>query len=139
MKISGKKIKDIRTSKKMSRAELSRCAEVPVRTLEDWESGKRNPTDIDKIIMVAQALGIDICDLYSDEYLSQLNAQAILDTERFANDEECEKLIVVKVDSIYADQGEIGITKLLDRFIFHAGVEEALKIIEDYINESGID
>lgn len=139
MKISGKKIKDMRTLKKMSRAELSRRTGVSIRTLEDWESGRRNPTNIDIVVTVAQALEVDICKLYSDEYLSNLNAQALSDMDRFADDEECERLMMTKIDNIYANQGEAGIVKLLDRFIFHAGVNSALKIIEDYINESGID
>ena len=37
------KIKEARMSIGMSRAEMHRVFEIPVRTLEDWDSGKRNP------------------------------------------------------------------------------------------------
>lgn len=37
------KIKDARMDLGMSRAEMHRVFEIPIRTLEDWDSGKRNP------------------------------------------------------------------------------------------------
>jgi DNA-binding transcriptional regulator YiaG len=36
-------IKETRVSAGLSRAEMSRQFEIPVRTLEDWENGKRTP------------------------------------------------------------------------------------------------
>ena len=60
MIISGEKIKNIRLQQGMSRAELSRRSDVPVRTLEDWEAGKRDPRDVDVVVQVAQALHVDV-------------------------------------------------------------------------------
>ena len=37
------KIKEYRMKTGMSRAEMSRQFEIPIRTLEDWESGKSDP------------------------------------------------------------------------------------------------
>lgn len=37
------KIKEARMDIGMSRAEMHRQFEIPLRTLEDWDSGKRNP------------------------------------------------------------------------------------------------
>ena len=37
------KIKEARMHLVMSRAEMHRQFEIPLRTLEDWDSGKRNP------------------------------------------------------------------------------------------------
>lgn len=37
------KIKEARMHLGMSRAEMHRQFEIPLRTLEDWDSGKRNP------------------------------------------------------------------------------------------------
>ena len=37
------KIKEARMDLGMSRAEMHRQFEIPLRTLEDWDSGKRNP------------------------------------------------------------------------------------------------
>lgn len=36
-------IKKARLEAGLSRAEMSRTFKIPIRTLEDWESGKRNP------------------------------------------------------------------------------------------------
>jgi len=36
-------IKEARTAAGLSRAEMSRRFEIPVRTLEDWDSGARQP------------------------------------------------------------------------------------------------
>lgn len=123
----------------MSRAELSRNSGVPVRTLEDWESGRRNPTDINIIMEVARSLKTELRELYTDEYLKSLNAQALVDKDRFADCEECEMVLINKIDNIYAKQGQTGLAKLIDRFIYHVGVSDALKIVEEYINESSID
>ena len=38
------KIKEARAAIGMSRAEMHRVFEIPIRTLEDWDSGKRNPS-----------------------------------------------------------------------------------------------
>lgn len=139
MKISGKKIKDARLAKNMSRAELSRRSGVPVRTLEDWESGRRNPMDVDVVISVSKALDVDLGELYSDEYIHILNAQALSDMDRFSDDEEVERLLLTKIDAIYTEQGETGLARLLDRFIGHVGLENALEIVEGYMHESSND
>ena len=36
-------IKEMRILLQVSRTEFSRLYHIPLRTLEDWESGKRNP------------------------------------------------------------------------------------------------
>lgn len=36
-------IKEARENAGISRAEMSRQMEIPLRTIEDWESGKRTP------------------------------------------------------------------------------------------------
>lgn len=36
-------IKEARLQAGLSRAEMSRLFEIPVRTLEDWDAGKSNP------------------------------------------------------------------------------------------------
>lgn len=38
-------IKEIREAYGLSRAEFCRQTGIPIRTVEDWESGKRKPTD----------------------------------------------------------------------------------------------
>ena len=36
-------IKEAREQAGLSRAEMSRLFEIPIRTLEDWDAGKSNP------------------------------------------------------------------------------------------------
>lgn len=46
------KIKEARMSIGMSRAEMHRVFEIPIRTLEDWDSGKRiPPVWVEKLIL----------------------------------------------------------------------------------------
>ena len=40
-----KSIKDLRESTGMSRKDFSEHTGIPVRTLEDWEAGKRTPPE----------------------------------------------------------------------------------------------
>lgn len=138
MVVSGEKIKQARAVQGMSRAELSRRSGVPVRTLEDWESGRRNPTSIDALVPVARALGTGIDMLYSDEYISALNAQALSNMDQAADIGEDGAILVDKAEDIYAQQGVTGLVRLLDRFIAHVGIEESLKIVEGFMDESNI-
>ena len=48
----------------LSRAKLSALSGVPVRTIEDWESGVRLPRDVWQIWKIASALNLTI-----EEYL----------------------------------------------------------------------
>ena len=38
-------IKELRTEAGMNRREFSEYTQIPVRTLEDWEAGKRTPPE----------------------------------------------------------------------------------------------
>ena len=42
---SAKKIKELRESIKLGRKEFSEHVGIPVRTLEDWEAGRRRPPE----------------------------------------------------------------------------------------------
>ena len=134
MKISGEKIKQIRTEKGLSRAALSRISGISIRTLEDWEAGKRNPRNFDLIDAVANALKCSPSDFYDDEYLSALNQQALDNSMKYDDLEEAE--LIEAAGRIYGESGLEGILKLLDRFIYHVGVRKALEIVKEYENES---
>ena len=56
-------IRVIRESKGISRAELAKMTGVSIRTLEDWESGKRHPSNMENLKKVAKALDVKIEDL----------------------------------------------------------------------------
>lgn len=134
MKISGEKIKQLRTEKGLSRAALSRISGISIRTLEDWEAGKRNPRNFDLIDAVANALKCSPSDFYDDEYLSALNQQALDNSLKYDDLEEAE--LIEAVERIYSESGLEGILKLLDRFIYQVGVIKALEIVKEYENES---
>lgn len=53
----------------MSRAQLSELSGVPIRTIEDWEAGRRLPRDVWQIWSIASALGLNI-----ETYLTVENA-----------------------------------------------------------------
>lgn len=45
-------IKEAREEAGLSRAEMSRLFEIPVRTLEEWDSGRRTPPPyVEKLIV----------------------------------------------------------------------------------------
>ena len=134
MKISGEKIKQIRTEKGLSRAALSRISGISIRTLEDWEAGTRNPRNFDLIDAVANALKCSPSDFYDDEYLSTLNQQALDNSLKYDDLEEAE--LIEAVEMIYSESGLEGILKLLDRFIYQVGARKALEIVKEYENES---
>lgn len=57
------KIEERRKATGMSRSELARQSGVPLRTLEEWESGRRIPRDVYQLAKVAKALNCLIEDL----------------------------------------------------------------------------
>ena len=57
------KITERRTAAGMSRSELSRQSGVPLRTLEEWEAGRRVPRDVYQLAKVAKVLNCLIEDL----------------------------------------------------------------------------
>ena len=57
------KIDERRKAAGMSRSELSRQSDVPLRTLEEWEAGRRFPRDVYQLAKVAKALNCLIEDL----------------------------------------------------------------------------
>lgn len=59
MKRLGLEIKEKRLERGISRSELSRLSNIPLRTLEDWESGRSNATHI-KVLRICKILDIDI-------------------------------------------------------------------------------
>lgn len=54
----------LREARGLTRTRLSQLSGVPLRTLEEWEAGRRVPRDVYQIHAAAVALGISI-----EEYL----------------------------------------------------------------------
>lgn len=137
MKISGKKIKAIREAKGISRKELSKKSGIPIRTLEDWEFGKRSPRNFDIISELITTLEIDISDIYSDEYIEELHEKAVQNSTMLSNGSTVEELSLIStVEEIYNAQGISGLLKIIDRFIYHLGINKSIDIVEEVKNES---
>ena len=49
-----KRIKELRESSGMSRKEFSEHTGIPVRTLEDWEAGRRTPPEYIPMLLAYQ-------------------------------------------------------------------------------------
>lgn len=47
-------IKEAREAAGLSRAEMSRQFEIPIRTLEDWDAGKRVPPPYVERLIIAE-------------------------------------------------------------------------------------
>lgn len=62
------KIKIKRNELNISRAELSRLSDVPIRTLESWELGERIPRDVYQLAKIARVLKCNIEDLIYIDY-----------------------------------------------------------------------
>lgn len=54
------RILNLRKESGLSRAKLSELSGVPIRTLEDWEAGRRLPRDVYQIWAVSHTLGLTI-------------------------------------------------------------------------------
>ena len=65
----GKKLKAIRESKKLTRIELSKLADVPLRTLEDWEAERVEIKKMDHLGNIAKILDCSVFDICKDEVL----------------------------------------------------------------------
>lgn len=61
-------IKEMRIAAGLSRAEMSKEFEIPIRTLENWESGTRKPPDW-AVKMITERLKSMKKDLYTQENL----------------------------------------------------------------------
>lgn len=46
------KIREARESTNLSRAEMSRIFKIPIRTLEDWESGRRKAPEWAELLII---------------------------------------------------------------------------------------
>ena len=56
------RIAGLREARGLTRTRLSQLSGVSLRTLEDWEAGRRVPRDVYQIHAVATALGMSIED-----------------------------------------------------------------------------
>ena len=131
MIVSGKKIKEYREKRGMTKAELSKNAGVPYDTLMSWEMERRIPRDVSLVAQVSRELGVSIEDLIDDE------------AEKDFCDTELDEIMTDKLSSlieeIYENYELNGLLKLLDRFVYITGVSKSIKIMEEFINESSED
>lgn len=55
-------IKELRKASRMTQKEFSKYLEISIRTLQDWEAGRRTPPDyvFKYVILMLQKIGCDI-------------------------------------------------------------------------------
>lgn len=128
MIVSGKKIREYREKKNMPMTDLAKAAGISYDTLVSWENERRIPRDISLITKICNSLGVNLEDIIDDE-----QEKDFYDTE--VSDAIDDKLIEL-VQDIYDKNGEIGLLKLIDRFIYAMGTTRSIKIMEEFINES---
>ena len=81
---SAKIIKDLRESIKLSRKEFSEHIGIPVRTLEDWEAGRRTPPEYIPRLISYQ--------LKYEELLRKVSAQGMSDDYSKRGEDAFERL-----------------------------------------------
>ncbi len=83
--IFGLKVRQLRTERKLSFAELALATGMSISYLNEIEKGKKYPKD-DKIALLATALGATIADLTSQQLSKQLSPIGALLKSQFLND-----------------------------------------------------
>ncbi|MCB7302501.1 helix-turn-helix domain-containing protein [Bariatricus massiliensis] len=136
--IDGKKIAEFRKKKGLSRAALSRESGIPLRTLENWESGTSKVTGVERINKLCDVLHCNIADLYNDEIFKEFQEhnKAVLNSMISQDDTPDELELLQHIQRVYQNQGLTGILKVLDRMIYKVGINEALEVIKEYMHES---
>lgn len=71
---SAKKIRELRESIGLTRKEFSEHIGIPVRTLEDWEAGRRNPPEYIPRLIAYQ--------LEYEELIRKVSAQGVGDNNQ---------------------------------------------------------
>ena len=64
---TGERIKSLRLAANLSRAECARQVPMPLRTLEEWESGRHRPTEVRWLIGLARVLGVTLAMLLDEK------------------------------------------------------------------------
>ena len=80
--VTGKTIKALRETRKMTQAELAERIGVSSKTVSKWETAKGLP-DISLLQPLAEALGISVIELMSGEHITNKNISANMQRSKF--------------------------------------------------------
>jgi len=67
-------LKNLRHQKKLQQKKLAELSGVSLRTIQNWESGTRRPSNVEAIAKVAQILQVSVSDLLDDKELYIIEA-----------------------------------------------------------------
>ena len=67
-------LKDIRHQNKLQQKKLAELSGVSLRTIQNWESGIRRPSNVEAVAKVAQVLHVSVSDLLNDKELYVIEA-----------------------------------------------------------------
>ena len=88
----GERLQAARKRKNMLQLELAKASGISVRSIQNWESGLRRPSNIESIEKLAAALGVSTSDLVDDNeaFLTQAGdkygQRGIQDATQLLND-----------------------------------------------------
>ena len=88
----GERLQAARKRKNMLQLELAKASGISVRSIQNWESGLRRPSNIESIEKLAAALGVSTSDLVDDNeaFLTQAEdkygQRGIQDATQLLND-----------------------------------------------------
>ena len=88
----GERLQAARKRKNMLQLELAKASGISVRSIQNWESGLRRPSNIESIEKLAAALGVSTSDLVDDNeaFLTQpgdkYGQRGIQDATQLLND-----------------------------------------------------
>lgn len=109
--IDGNKLKTVRLNRNLTRQELSALAQVPDRTLQDWEYGITTFKSLDHIIKIAKVLNCNVQEFFKDEVLDNFTT-----SNNFTHSEKklIKFLIESNIEKLSSYQTEIAL-ELLDK------------------------
>ena len=131
------KLKEIRKNKKLTQEQLANKANISVRTIANYESGKREP-NVEILVKICNALNIQVNDLFDNNDIFEINKNEIskidktYSTLREINDSLLEmknkelEICYKRIDTLEKDYD-----KLLDSITEN----RELEIINDFCND----
>ena len=70
------KLKEIRKDRNLTQEQLAKQANISVRTIANYESGKREP-NVEILVKISNALGVQVNDFYDNSDIAKINKKEI--------------------------------------------------------------
>ena len=70
------KLKEIRKDRNLTQEQLAEKANISIRTIANYESGKREP-NVEILVKISNALGVQVNDFYDNSDIAKINKKEI--------------------------------------------------------------